>query len=457
MSSSDSVKALINQSYKQNRHEDDLNQPRSVQPWGSDADKRRYFLVEGQDDTAFRVYRESNPAGTNRTWWSVASTIEELQALADKLQNKYGGPKSKALSFKMLQAIPRFEAGEEKRRKREYRQMRKEQFKRPEPGFSMYEGRTRGKRVKYTYSDDEDIFFSDSTGQRRSARNTGASTPADYGPVTTASGRAIRAPPRLVDDSAGGSVQGDTSDFDGEASVRASGRPRRSAAVNHGTNGWSDSGSRLRRGHSMDTEESESEGEFGDDEEEDEPEVQVAEESEDDDFPEGLEEEELDDEPRSLVVKLEVTPPNLRTVLTPIEQTPNVLPAEPDVKDEQMKTDQSSMQDDGPSAMPPEPAADKSIKQISIQQQPATSGPAPEAEPEPMDISPAPQSKFQPSLDMIMTKDEDPIPKQTSPPQQLEKPMMPQTQPTSLAFRGSPEKPHPQQLPPPSSFTTQEQ
>lgn len=113
MAASDAVKALINQSYKQNRHDDDLNQPRSVQPWGTDGDKRRYFLIEGQDDTNFRVYRESNPAGTSRTWWSVAGSIEEIRALADKLDTKDGGPKAKKLSHKMLQAIPRFEAGDE--------------------------------------------------------------------------------------------------------------------------------------------------------------------------------------------------------------------------------------------------------------------------------------------------------------------------------------------------------
>ncbi len=118
MSSSDSVKGIINHAYKQNRHEDDLNQPRAVQPWGSDGDKRRYFLVEGQDDTAFRVYRESNPAGANRTWWSVAGSIEELRVLAEKLSTKDGGPKAKKLSHKMLQAIPRFEAGEEVRIRR---------------------------------------------------------------------------------------------------------------------------------------------------------------------------------------------------------------------------------------------------------------------------------------------------------------------------------------------------
>lgn len=109
------MKGLINQSYKQNRHEDDLNQARSVQPWGTDGDKRRYFLIEGQDDTAFRVYRESNPAGTNRTWWSVAGSLEELAALSNKLETKDGGPKARKFSQKILAAMPRFEAGEDVR------------------------------------------------------------------------------------------------------------------------------------------------------------------------------------------------------------------------------------------------------------------------------------------------------------------------------------------------------
>ena len=118
LSSSETLKTLINQSYKQNRHEDDLNQPRSVQPWGVDGEKRRYFLIEGQDDTFFRVYRESNPAGTQRTWWSVAGSIEDLKTLADKLETKDGGPKARRFAQQIHAALPRFEAGEEVRRKR---------------------------------------------------------------------------------------------------------------------------------------------------------------------------------------------------------------------------------------------------------------------------------------------------------------------------------------------------
>ncbi|PFH58654.1 hypothetical protein XA68_13400 [Ophiocordyceps unilateralis] len=315
MASSETLKGLLTQSYKQNRMEDDHNQPRSVRPWGSDGDKRRYFLIEGQDDTNFRVYRESNPAGMTRTWWSVAGSIDELRALADKLENKDGGPKAKELSQKILSAIPRFEAGEEKRKRREYRQMRKDQFKRPEPGFSLYEGRTRGKRMKYTFSDDDEMFYSDSTGNRRSARNTGANTPADTGPVTTSSGRQVRAPPRLnmlQGGSAPGSVQGEASEHDGEGSTAPGGRPRRSAAASRAANGW-----RGSEPHLDDTEDG-SDAEFGDDE--DDVDAHIPEETEDDDeFDEDeiMMDEETDIQPRSLVVKLSLTPPKLKTALAP--------------------------------------------------------------------------------------------------------------------------------------------
>lgn len=107
------IKGIIQSSYKQQRQEDDLNQPLSVQPWGSDSDKRIYYLIEGLYDTQFRVYRESSHMSLKRTWWSVASNIDELRALAEKLQTQDGGQKARVLSSKILVAIPRFEAAEE--------------------------------------------------------------------------------------------------------------------------------------------------------------------------------------------------------------------------------------------------------------------------------------------------------------------------------------------------------
>lgn len=114
MSSSDAVQAKIKESYKQSRRDDDLNQPLSVQPWGSDDLKRRYWLVEGLDDTHFRLYRESNPALKTNTWWSVAGNIDELKVVAEKLEQDRS-QHSKKLSEKIRLSIPRFEGSEEVR------------------------------------------------------------------------------------------------------------------------------------------------------------------------------------------------------------------------------------------------------------------------------------------------------------------------------------------------------
>ncbi|TPX13760.1 uncharacterized protein E0L32_005704 [Thyridium curvatum] len=318
LSSCRAVREIIDHGYKGKRQEDDSNIPLSVQPWGSDSDKRRYFLIEGQDDTNFRIYRESNPAGFTRTWWSVAGSIDELRALTEKLTTVDGSPKAKKLAAKLNDEIPRFEASEEKRRRREYRLMRKEQFRRPEPGFSLYEGRTRGKRMKYTYSDDED-FLTDSTGYRRSARNTRNHTPAEpSGPVTTASGRQIRAPNRLTAEdlstggpSASASIQGDAYDEDvdmEDSSMGPTGRPRRSAAVNHGMNGWSVAKPKEEE-YDSEAEDEDSEPDFGDDEDEHVPDDSDDEEEEE--FAEdrdALDDEDRDlaDSPKSFLVKLPV-------------------------------------------------------------------------------------------------------------------------------------------------------
>ncbi|EXJ80415.1 hypothetical protein A1O1_08560 [Capronia coronata CBS 617.96] len=190
LNSSEAVQGLIKESYKQTRRDDDRNQPRSVQPWFTDQYRRKYWLIEGLEDSHFRIYRENDgrTAKTN-TWFSVAGSIEDVKALADKFGEEHTS-NSKLIADKLRSAIPRFEAGEEKRRRRDYRLARKAAFSRPDPGFSMYEGRTRGKRLRYTFSDDED--GSDGLSSRRSARNSGVSTPPDAGPTVTASGRQVK-------------------------------------------------------------------------------------------------------------------------------------------------------------------------------------------------------------------------------------------------------------------------
>ncbi|CAK3836616.1 Hypothetical predicted protein [Lecanosticta acicola] len=195
LSSSEAVSGIIKDRYKQQRHSDDENQPLSVQPWGFDGDKRRYFLVQGLEDSNFRVYREGSRHTKNAHWRSMAGTIEEVKALAEKLEKEDGTQRARTLSNRMIMAIPTFEATEEKRRRKEYRQQRRAAFSRPEPGFGIYEGRTRGKRMRYTYDDEEDASASDATSTRRSTRQQSArSTPFEPGPTYTASGRQIKQP-----------------------------------------------------------------------------------------------------------------------------------------------------------------------------------------------------------------------------------------------------------------------
>lgn len=100
----------------------------------------------------------------------------------------------------------------------------------------MYEGRTRGKKLKYTYSDDEDMF-SDGLPSRRSTRNAASpAAPAEPSrPRFTASGRQIRS-------RAGGTYgealltgQREDSEYDEEEDE---GRPQRARTTRH-PNGYS--------------------------------------------------------------------------------------------------------------------------------------------------------------------------------------------------------------------------
>lgn len=293
--------------------------------------------------------------------------------------------------------------------------MRKEQFKRPEPGFSMYEGRTRGKRVKYTYSDDEDVFYSDSTN-RRSTRNTGANTPAESGPVTTASGRQIRAPPRMTagDDSAAVSVQGDFSEDEQEGSRGATSRTRRSATAGS-ANGWSETNGRGRsRRSSMDSDDGVSEADFGDDEEDADAQVAAEFGQADDLDDEAMGDDDMDKRRQSLVIKLAVKAPKLRTALSPIDPAPNALHA-PDAEDQKPFTIE----------MPTTTATDAAM----------IDSPAPQAEDKEQPVSPTENKLAKQSPCKPDTK-----PEETGSDATPASPVALSSAP--LAFRGSPEKKH---------------
>lgn len=111
----------------------------------------------------------------------------------------------------------------------------------------MYEGRTRGKKLKYTYSDEEDMF-SDDLPSRRSARNAAATATAEPSrPRFTASGRQIRSRAGGMYGEALLTGQREDSEYDEEEDE---GRPQRTRNSTH-PNGYS--------GYSIDDLEDESE------------------------------------------------------------------------------------------------------------------------------------------------------------------------------------------------------
>ena len=116
LSDSEAVQAIIKDSYKSSRQTEDRNVGLAVVPWFIDTfSKRKYYLVEGKEDTYFRLYRENNAISQKtNTWFSVAGDIDEINAIAEKFDAETAA-QSKAIAMKLKAAIPRFEAGEDVR------------------------------------------------------------------------------------------------------------------------------------------------------------------------------------------------------------------------------------------------------------------------------------------------------------------------------------------------------
>lgn len=201
--------------------------------------------------------------------------------------------------------------------------MRKQQFTRPtETNFSLYEGRTRGKKMKYTFSEDDDEIYSDNA-TRRSTRNTRNHTPVEpAGPTITQSGRQVKArhggaygesmlsgAQPTATASRATSHSHDEQDEDEDVVSR---RPRRAAATKN-QNGKRPRDSNIHGYNSvddLDDEDDASEQDYGDDDEEDEHvpvESDVDEPVSDDD--EEMEDVDAGGGKDSMIVKLPVKTP----------------------------------------------------------------------------------------------------------------------------------------------------
>lgn len=227
----------------------------------------------------------------------------------------------------------------------------------------MYEGRTRGKRMKYTYSDEEDEGYSDATTSRRSTRNTGTHTPVE-GPTVTQSGRQVKA---RHGGAYGESILSETThnlaatnDYEGttddQGDENSTGRPRRAAATTSITSRGPKGGRHIDGYNNVDEmtsddEDDASEQDYGDDEDDDDA-VSLA--SDNDEPDDGTDEdEEMNDDladdgiKKSLLVKLPIKTP------TPEKKTIIKFRVSPEKerapKDAGMMADEGARRDSSPS------------------------------------------------------------------------------------------------------------
>ena len=200
----------------------------------------------------------------------------------------------------------------QKRKRREYRLARKAAFTRPEPGFSLYEGRTRGKRMKYTFSDEEDEG-SDARSMRRSTRNSGRESPAaPAGPTVTASGRHVRSRATgmygesLLSGQAAEGASPATGDYmrsDGSEEPQRPTHGRATRGANNAVDSWPKGRKHIETYNSLDEMDDEDDATSwdGGDEEEDVPDQMDVDDDEDEPSEDASDDEE---EQKSLVVHL---------------------------------------------------------------------------------------------------------------------------------------------------------
>lgn len=199
----------------------------------------------------------------------------------------------------------------------------------------MYEGRTRGKRLRYTYSDEGEVDDSESAeNNRRSTRTSGVATPADPSrPTITASGRQVKSRmggmygERLlsshadIDGASATETYSDASEQPGRptrASRRAEpngrGKPRKHIEGYNSLDELDDEDDAMSSGHDWDA---------GDEDDVDDNLID----DDDDEMSDGSEDEDL--EPKSLVITLRYRKPEIahtQPTITDIPQAVQSLP-----------------------------------------------------------------------------------------------------------------------------------
>ncbi|KAK7207890.1 hypothetical protein BZA70DRAFT_29059 [Myxozyma melibiosi] len=196
LTASEAVRQVLVQGYSQQRTDDDSASPLAVLPIGLDSERKRYYLIEGENDTRFRLFCETNPRQRLVNWTPVASTFAEFKEFVDKLSETDTSRNAKALVESLTEELPRLEASELKRRKRDQRMLKRQYDEMQAADTGLYSGRTRGKKVNYTNDggvvgeEEEEDEYGDEEEEEEVERKASATKV-----YTTASGRASRKPP----------------------------------------------------------------------------------------------------------------------------------------------------------------------------------------------------------------------------------------------------------------------
>lgn len=257
----------------------------------------------------------------------------------------------------------------------------------------MYEGRTRGKKLKYTY-DDEDMFSEDENSVRRSTRGAGSTAaPMESSrPRFTASGRQIRS-------RAGGlygetllAGQNDGADYEEDDEEEEVGRPQRTR-TSRNPNGYSGYDAEDLEDASIHSSANESGNEWRGPEDDEEHDFEGDNEDEEEEASE--EDSDVSEEPESLVVQLRYgrgdAPSNGNI------ETQNDKP--PPAKDVKMKdaTDTAAAPSAQASTMPPPPNSSENRAPEAASSLPSVPIPQVPTQPVPV-MAPLPTSKPQEAM-----------------------------------------------------------
>lgn len=157
------MKRIMN--FKASLEKNQLGKP--VYPIGKDEAGLQYFLVKGRGLTPFRIYKQTNPRLREVNWISVASTVDDVQKLVEKLSTEQSGPASKLRSY-LEDLILYLGCLEEERVKQERKLEKKRTLQQAadlvRAGDGAYVGRTRGRRINYNLDNYASIYEDGSSG-----------------------------------------------------------------------------------------------------------------------------------------------------------------------------------------------------------------------------------------------------------------------------------------------------